>query len=445
MTTVTFDPKNLSREYLGPKDQVKTNRGKSYLYSSNVAASYVPRRLLNISQSTDQARPVEQLFQKYEITTKLLESLKEDILDHVETRIQLAFQQMLLFCNTGLQLAAYNQADTTIGDPISERPLTTITSPGRYAAAHSSTLPALRVIRNDAVLAFGEGSFFWKTWNITFCLPEEVNKKDSLLDRVTKEVQMKQSFRYQLTELINLVALGKLTLKEGFDKFLKNGSLFISRLLRKHPDPTDQYLLKLYASVFQTYSKKLARSDGMLKSMCFAREQFQDKAIEFTFVQAPMHRLLIRDMRALKPVIPNHLKALKFTPQNSPTRFKDQIAKKVTEFNTKKGTQSGTAATYFKLCATTPSVCLEVRYYFSQVVNAEAMAKDLNCVIKVNSSKCLVRKRNPVYLPDRLKTVHKVAFEFIKQKKGSEPQNMDWILLNLLQEVSKNPDLGLKE
>ena len=101
-------PCSISQLTLGPIVPIGMHR-KYLPYSCGLAPSYIPKRLFIDAVANAPnllSLPVEQLVQKPLATSTLLAELGDDLQNHLENRIQLFLQQMILVYKTNLSISA---------------------------------------------------------------------------------------------------------------------------------------------------------------------------------------------------------------------------------------------------------------------------------------------------------------------------------------------------
>jgi len=271
---------NSSSEYLGPYLPRGMNRVVfDYDDKQAPAPGYIPPLLLK-----------ERVRYCPEVTQELLTRLQDDLKNHFEYRIQVLFQQMLLVYKTGVVFENYAKADCQIGEGASE-------GDRHYVAAHSSTLPTLRVgSPGGPSISFGWGTFFYRTWNATIYLPEVVNQADSAIDRSTMTDE-KESIRDFTTALLNSVSQGKKTPGEGLSDFVKT-ALRPVRYLYEHAENEERRLIfNTYLEIGEFYRDKL-ETGFLIQKLCFADEKTRATEEFYLKVQAPMRKLLKDELKA---------------------------------------------------------------------------------------------------------------------------------------------------
>lgn len=271
----THDPLSLTKGYLGPYIPKGMDR-VVVPYGSNRAAAYVPP----LFQGNQERCPP--------ITEKLIVALRDDLQNHFEYRIQVFLQQLLLVYKTGLTFDFYAKADFQVGEGASKEK-------AHYVAAHSSTLPTLRLTPTEGKsLSFGRDTFFYNTWNATVYLPEVANQIDSAIDRSTG-TDKGCSIREFATDLLNEVSRGKAP-AEGLTEFLRT-VLRTVRSLRENEKNERRLVLDQYLEIGNHYWGKLTK-EFLIQQLCFQDTKIRVNEQFYQTVQAPMHRLLAKELIA---------------------------------------------------------------------------------------------------------------------------------------------------
>lgn len=242
-------------------------------YSSNRAPAYIPSILM------------DRMKRLPAVDLPLLQKLKEDIRNHVETRIQLIWTWFLLAHNSQLEFQHHSTL-RQVGK-----------GKGAYAAAHSSTLPCLGVQEGFQTLVFVGGSYFDDTQNATVFLPADVNKMDSRLDCHHNKLNTHAALRERTIEILNQVSQGAKSPDAAMQKFLKVFAFLIQKaeqavavIHRRH----QKYILKEYAHVVTSYQKKW--KDRMICKLCFRPKDLTVNADFFDDVQQEMYKSLADSM-----------------------------------------------------------------------------------------------------------------------------------------------------
>jgi len=332
---IQHNPLDLSKQYLGPRALLDVKRYVTD-FSSNSAPSYVPTKIYQDSLQ-NLHKNVETWNLRRPVNKDLWTDIAPDLRNHIDCRIQLFFQQLMLVYMTKLSFAFYNRADFQAGGEGMKG------AAGRYVAAHDSTLPTLRLaqkeIRGDSV-SFAKDSYFYRTWNMTTYLPEIANQIDSSIDR---------SLREPACKILNQVAAGDMTPLAGLDDFVtiflrsvtalaatekkqiavillnKEVSPELKKitdsLLVEGPSPHEEitvesllnegsslgieknaarlYVLNSYAQAAQTYFKipKIA----LAQLLCFQKEKSPVDEYFYMSAQSEMHKNFNDEMLPRKP------------------------------------------------------------------------------------------------------------------------------------------------
>jgi hypothetical protein len=419
------------------------DRATPELYSSNLAPAYVPSALIY----TDDLKPaadsllilalkthglaVELLLKKPPVSLALLKELEEDIANHFEYRIQTFHQQLLLIYRTGLQFGSYYKADIQIGDTDDSKSFASQTEPrGSYAAAHSSTLPCLRLFNpqgGNQSIVFANGSSFYRTWNATVYLPEAVNIIDSALDKTSKNLNEEHTFRYLSIGLLNTASRGDLTVKQGLTYFLTNALNYVQKLQKIKTSEEDRWILATYEKVTKCYRESLSQDDRLLRALCF--HSSPELEIAQTETQSSMHDLLAREMNAQRPA-----PAVWVLPAGqNPARFKATIEAFFSDKFPNGELSSKTAEEYVKTCLTVETVQSAVFQYLGAATDEALLLEDLTRVLQIKTQKTI----HKVQLSTGALRIHGEALQAIcKQYNKKEPKNMHVIVLKLIRDVS---------
>lgn len=244
-------------------------------YDSSLAAAYIP------SSFEAQKCPAVDL--------SLIRSLQGDLENHFEYRIQVFFQQLLLAYKTNLIFELYTKADFQIGQGASEK--------GHiYVAAHSSTLPTLRIPDGKDSRSFGRDTYFYHTWNATIYLPEIVNQTDSAIDRHCND---QKSFREVATELLNQASQGNLP-GAVLEEFLKQAVKTLSALKDPCTNQSRSIVLDAYLKIAKRYLYNLTE-EPLIQKLCFEKEDARITDLFYLNVQKPMHELLRKQCKNTTP------------------------------------------------------------------------------------------------------------------------------------------------
>lgn len=435
--------------YLGPKViEEDTDRRKSF-YASNEAPSYIPPKLLDLDGEGAHKKDVDDLVNStlitQESTLEFLQSIKSDIKNHAEYRLQVFFQQLLIVYRTKFVFQECGTAEAQVGGK-------GIASDRKYAAAHSSTLTCLRFNETkNKIVSFINGAFFHKTWNATVLLPRPVNEVDSDLDWRTKDANG-ITFRSQCIDILNKVSEGTYTPRKGFVKFIRQALTDLKRLKANNEDPQRLFVIKMYKYMFKQYREQVLEGDEIIKSLTFVPSNLETVTKKyFLRVQASMHKKIKREMSLAQcgEEITKKLEDLKIK-QRLPEITQWAIVKmgqlkgNTTEAIHKALCGSNgnfvqirnTAAKYKILCICTKKVRVAVQSYLNGVQDVKIFQKDLSILRKnVWTKETLKTMSKP------LKKVYDVVIDVIKKK----PQQLHMIMLHLLYDLSFKQNVVLQK
>ncbi|MDE3045756.1 MAG: hypothetical protein KGJ02_03835 [Verrucomicrobiota bacterium] len=268
---------------------VSSEEGRKLLhYPRNETASFVPKKYFSSVAAQDpewEKRSVQHLFTPPVISDELAEiaELTDDIRSHFETRLQLFYQQLLLFAGSKFKLDKHStkaQAGLKNKNPKEE-------AKGTTAEAHSSTLPSIKGWPQKENLSFlkgatssvnaieiGNESFFHHTWNGTSTLPVGVNKVDSRLDNQTPfDFFGEQTFRQLSIDILNGVSSGELSLKDGFTGFSTHIESALNHLLDTYAEGTaEKEVVRIYQRTAAHWKRFLKVEDSWEK-LSFSKEE----------------------------------------------------------------------------------------------------------------------------------------------------------------------------
>lgn len=258
-----------STPYWGP--ELPERAPRNHLpYTKNLGPSYVPTHLIRKIEN-----PLEPSLRLVG-GSDFLDLSTEDLKNHMETRIQLFFQQMLLFYKTGLHFQLYTHADSQVGK-----------INGDGAAAHSSTLPTLRLAtnQNGTSVCVAHGSSFYYDWNTTVYLPTIANHVDLSIDQ--------SGLRKSAINILNSVSLGLLQPGEGLSNFLDN---LISSLNGIQARTDRLKVVEQYLKIATNYQENMSNGYPLLQKLCLQpiTEKLDDSF--YLRVQDKMHRQLQKEI-----------------------------------------------------------------------------------------------------------------------------------------------------
>jgi hypothetical protein len=317
--------------YLGPTLSNDFERLVPRPFSENVAPAYAPSAFLwtyaptasEADRKVIKAAPVEQLLNKPQVNLQLLRGIEEDIKNHFEMRVQLIFQQLLLVYSTNIVFRFCNKAVDQVGSTDISHSFR-ILDEGRYAAAHSSTIPCLRVENTASTVesvVFARGSFFFNCWNATVFLPEKVNIIDSALDRTRAKCHNAFTFRERCTQIINRASIGNTTPYAGLHEFLDFAIAYTQELLASENDEEKQYILQTYLSTAKNSKNKI--DEKFAKQLCFATKSPLEGVALYSSVHKEMFDKMLKEITPQEPAdqLNQEYRAFK-TPQNVVDYFK---------------------------------------------------------------------------------------------------------------------------
>jgi hypothetical protein len=211
------------------------------------------------------------------VTLDLIESMKSDIEDHAERRIQLFLQQLLLVYKTGIQFEKY-RAYLQVGSG-------NATKGYEYAAAHNATLPSLLCSRAGESVLFAKNTPLAIEWNETALLPTHANQVDSRLDLHHGKLGVNRALRDISIRILNRTAqvTGGITPKEGLQEFLLSFDQLVGCARTGFTVPAKQRVLDFYQNPIRSYIQFLQGGDQVLARLChlpdgagFTDELYQD-------------------------------------------------------------------------------------------------------------------------------------------------------------------------
>lgn len=425
--------------YLGPLIS-EDDREKSS-YASNKAPAYIPNRLLlldSYKKNVDQM--VNSQLVTQEASLELLKSLKSDIKNHVEYRIQAFFQQLLIVYGTKLTFHDPGDAEAQIGGK-------GIASKRQYAGAHSSTLTSLHVEKTKSkIVSLIKGTFFHNTWNSTVFLPKIVNDIDSDLDWRTKD-KNGITFRNHCVKLLNKVSKRTDDPKEGLKAFLKRAVKVLSRLNKE--DSKKKWIIKTYRNVFKDYASQLAAKDDIIQSLTFVNSSKLNRKY-YLKVQASMHQQLKLEVPLvqLKEKISKEIEALKIkkkVPEIAQwTLFRmGRVSGKYTEsirqaLCNKKGqfTHIRETAAKYKIASLNIKKIRSVITNYLKKIKKEKLASDLTLLRKNKWTQENLKK-----LSKPMKKIYELFIKILDKK----PRNLHMILLHLLYDLSYKQNITLQK
>ena len=325
----------------------------------------------------------------------------------------------MLVYKTNLCFHLYTHADAQVGQVPSSG-----NEEATYVAAHSGTLPTLRLHQlefSDASVSVAQNTTFFYGWNTTIFLPEIANQIDSLIDESTPNSNL--SLRTEATDILNKVSSGKLSPKEGLRQFLAALNQVIRLLDRSNTQKV--IILDAYAFVAENYWNKVNNGYPLLQQLC---QKSTGEVVDDLFymgIQAQMHIQVQSELQELYPQdvivppLPNYI----------------DIRPLLVLFAGKApNLQSPMAQEYIKLCILATSVQAAAIQFFIYLhpLTPEQRSDDLDHILNIKTS-ATIQKTN---LSHAASSLYKAALKVIRSR-TQEPANMDFILLSVLVAISR--------
>lgn len=415
MNPIQHDPQSLAQMYLGPK--VPLNIRRKCLPYSDKAPSYVPRGLLLTDRPPNLppnksllSLAVEWLTIKPPVTPELLTNLSGDLKNHLENRVQLFLQQMLLVYKTKLHFDLYTRADLQVGKIPSKQK-----DEPMYVAAHSGTLPTLRFVRsNGASVSFAKDTSFYNGWNTTVYLPEVANQADSAIDRL---VLNNATLRSTATKIFNEVSAGTLCPKDGLRNFLSALIGVLAAVQNGTNLEQRKTILENYSGIAKNYYDNIDNGYPLLQKLCLRPITAVVDDSFYMSVQADMHKQLKSELQRLQPEAAN---MPQLPADLNVSLLQKEIVDKVPKIN------SRAAQEYIQLCIRADRVRAAALQYFISLhrLTPARRTEDLNSILTMNLSEAAL----PLY---------NAAIEVIRSQVES-PRNMPYILLSIMTSVGND-------
>lgn len=214
-------------------------------------------------------------------TDLMLRQIIEDGKLHMDVRMQLLAQQVLLVYKTG-----YSYLDLKsrwrICHKIKQTPEPGDEAQSCYQAAHCNLFPelGLRPGSTGKHIPFPKTSWLCSTWNTTTLLPLAWNQTDTMLDGQNSN---RSSFRAQITEVLNRAAqLTAGTCAEYFNEVMIKMAQRLEECMR-HPrnGASAQYIIPLrcYREVVEQYLIRMRAGENMLAWACMERSLEREGAV----------------------------------------------------------------------------------------------------------------------------------------------------------------------
>lgn len=434
ITATSSSSSSFSNPYFSPTKQ-KTNR-KPIDWSVAKSAAYVPTALIYYPThlkpkqlSPVHHRELEQFHNRplKDVLINMLEfpseslykQLKDDIKDHVERRIQLFFQQILLTWKSNKEFEIA-ETDLQIGSGAKNKNAPraqTEEARSCYAAAHSSTITNLKfkMGAGDGQLAYPSASQLRSTWNITVLLPSEVNYVDSLLDGTTKSLKLRNTALKILNEIAipNTLSNPKAALQEFLaamriqiqaskqhiessqETQLRNlwtkkakeipyaewltqpqGKIELDKIVKKID--AKKLVIGWYDQVAETYEERLSEEEDFLKIISFGLTN--DNASHLTEAQKSVQEMALKDIDD-KPLSQYEVAA----PRTS--RRLQGLAPIAPVVNNQLTALQPTAKIYKDWCSTSQNIRDLVTKYFAQVLSYQNLELGIKEAIKAQFNK----------------------------------------------------------
>ncbi len=425
MGAVVYNPREIQNSYLGPFIVNTRERADGIKYSHCNAPSYVPNAFLHLHEDNKRyarndgsnpfKKPVEMVMYKRVVNLELIVQIKNDIQNHKELGLQLFLIQLIFSNQTGLNFKFCDKALDQQGNPSCKYTISkNHYDDERYACAHSSLLPCLRLEQgeeNESSVVLGYKTDFYDTWNATTFLPECVNTQDTKLDRTTK-IEGK-SLRKYATDLLNDCSSGKITPKQGFIAYLQRTIQTINEMTSKNA--SESTIQGYYLQVVSSYNAKINNRLTFFKHLCFNYKERQGDAAIVANLQEEMHRLFVAQMREMQPANPPVIIQEPLIPI---VDLRNKIKSLNTSFN-KRILLTKTKKDYIKICYTDEEIKSILKKYLYETPNNILLENDIKGILKVKTHKTIDKN---IYTPDltipsdRIKDVYLDVFEEIKKQ-----------------------------
>lgn len=202
-------------------------------------------------------------------TNEIIQKLTNEFQDHVETKLQLFYTQILLVIKTNKIFALHHTKDQS--------------GQGKdlYPAAHDAAIPSLKYQEGSDWIDLASGTSIGKSWNITTILPKAANDVDLALDGKNGA---KNRLRFQALEILNKIAIEtNPDTKAAFQLFIGCFLERIEHAKNKSYRKTDEHAQKLfilyyYEKTVRSYQLQALKGDDIFLKMC-PKEQGQNSAV----------------------------------------------------------------------------------------------------------------------------------------------------------------------
>ena len=244
---------------LKKREQVsfKPHEGEKWhlqIYNSNSIKDW---KLAELKLKTRKVSQKE--IKRYSNRKKLIRDKREAIEEHLDRRIQLFFQQVILCYNTPFVYEAEG-AEDQIGIGSTVKLGKTLTH--KTQAAHSSTFPCLYACPKDEHgkidrkrrFVFLKYSHSYNQHNSTVELPVEVNQSDTELDGKIGQSKLRST----ALKIINDAALGKVKPRKATKRFLQVFEKRLKKMIRElREDDLRRDVLKIYLRHLQEVRREI--------------------------------------------------------------------------------------------------------------------------------------------------------------------------------------------
>jgi len=268
-----------------PRDAISFSKSKS--------DSFIPKSLL-VKEGVFSRGEVESRVIREIGTKNLYNYLEDDISLHMESRLQIMFQQMVLVYKTNLVFKNYFRADFQLGQASDKEVGSTINGIP-FVGAHNALFSTLRVLSEKFAetgfsFSIAANTYIGKRWNGTVYLPKLVNDCDGQIER---------SLRQEVLNILNQVSGGDLNPKEGFINFLSLLRETLNSDSGSHAK--DASIFSNYLSVVNFYWSNLNKNSDLLRKICLVgvKEILTDEVF-FKKAQKEQHKLIKKELEQKK-------------------------------------------------------------------------------------------------------------------------------------------------
>ena len=236
----------------------------------------------------------------------LAQVLKSDIEDHIEMRIQLFFQQLILTYRTFGVFKEYHTDKTyKIATPVKSQNKEGNNQQAlmcKLTAAHCSTLPNMQFVskkkqinhftcanvneKDLSPVVYGAYSYFHNSWNTTTTLPRFVNDVDSTIDMIKAQQNLLEgaTFRDYCIEILNYNSKEVTNPRMALRRFLLTLDKLITQLEANsaEKDASFQYVLRCYGNVVKDYIRQSEKFEFFHKISFGAITKMEIEKAQFT-------------------------------------------------------------------------------------------------------------------------------------------------------------------